>query len=688
MSARAEATAREIAAAANAGRVTIRDRAAREAWPYREIPCAGHPKRIYPVASLPIDIQRALGSGAPRQDFSPGRRTDARARSPGERGSQAGPRTDEPAPALPPSQEPFKAPSTTIETPLEARAAEDAQALRWERLPEKRRARAEAKLASVDAAIAIAEREGLRMPAACDRVTVGNSRWSSATLLAAWRAVRDLPRHRRAMALADRWEGRSRFADCDPEAWQSFKADYLRAEAPTLAMCGRTLRRLAAANGWTVPASDAALRRRLEREVSLEAITLARRGPEALKRMRPAQIRDREALAAMEIVCADGHRFDVLVLWPDGRPGRPVLVAWQDVRSGKILGWRIGREETAEAYRLSLADLLWKHGAPDHVIVDNGRGIASKALTGGSGAFRGKDRPGDPVGLLTALVGPGNIHWTIPYSGQSKPIERAFRDMASDIARDTRLAGAYTGKDTVSKPHNYGSRAVPLEEFRTIVADGIEQHNARRGRRGAGMQGRSCDEVFEATSAGREPKMLAPHQLARWLLAAEGMVARASDGAVTVHGTRYWCEGLAAELAGKPKERRRVVVRYDPEDLARPVQVEMPDGRVVGRAEPQGAVAYLDAEAAKRSKRAAARALRARREELDAHRATGGVELVELPAGAAPALPQAPAAEVPQLHVVGDKAAGYLEPDPELSASDAWLLETYDQSVAVGGGGD
>ena len=673
MSASAEATAREIAAAIQVGRMTICRRAARETWPCREVPAPGRPKRLYLVESLPIEIRRAL---------DPQRTEEVRA----------------PGTTLPSSsaQRPLNAPSTAVEgvdTVAENVPPEDPLARRWERLPEERRQRAGAKLALLDEAIAIAAAEGVSMRAACERIAAAEeSRWSAATLLAAWRKTRKLPRHRLALALADRWTGCNRFADCDPAAWQAFKADYLRAEAPPLAMCGRTLRRLAGANGWTVPASDRALLRRLRNEVSPQAITLARQGPEALGRMRPAQIRDREALFAMEIVCADGHRFDVLVAWPDGTTGRPMLVCWQDVRSGKVLGWRIGREETAHAYRLSMADTLWKYGAPDHAIVDNGRGIAADALTGGSPTrFRRGVRPEDPIGLLTELVGKDGIHWTKPYSGQSKPVERSFRDMASDIAKDIRLAGAYTGKDTVSKPHNYGSKAVPLADFRQVAADGIAQHNARRGRSGLGMDGRSCDEVFEAARAGREPRKLAPSQLARWLLAADGVVARASDGAVTLHKTRYWCPELASELAGKAKAARHVVVRYDPEDLARPVQVEHPDGRVIGRAGAQGAVAYLDREAAKAHERAKAAARKATKAELAAHRAVKaaavGAMLGEV-AGEAPA-----DGEEAPLSLVDELLASVAPEEPDETDAmrrqlDAGILDWADRQMAAEGGAD
>ena len=55
-----EVTMLEIATAMGAGRVTIRDRAAREGWPYREIPAPGRPRRLYKISALPADIRERL----------------------------------------------------------------------------------------------------------------------------------------------------------------------------------------------------------------------------------------------------------------------------------------------------------------------------------------------------------------------------------------------------------------------------------------------------------------------------------------------------------------------------------------------------------------------------------------------------------------------------------------------------
>ena len=67
---------------------------------------------------------------------------------------------------------------------------------------------------------------------------------------------------------------------------------------------------------------------------------LLRQGVDALRRMFPAQQRDRGVFHAMEAVNADGHTWDVFVKWPDQTVGRPHMVAFQDLYSGKILAWR------------------------------------------------------------------------------------------------------------------------------------------------------------------------------------------------------------------------------------------------------------------------------------------------------------------------------------------------------------
>lgn len=360
------------------------------------------------------------------------------------------------------------------------------------------------------------------------------------------------------------------------EAWDYVKSDWLRPEKPTVSACYRRLRQVADELGWTIP-SEKTINRWLN-DLPIEVITLAREGRNSVKNLIPAQERDRTHLHALQAVNADGHKFDVRVEWPDGTIGRPLLVAWQDLYSNAILSWRVDRSENTDAIQLALGDLVERYGIPDRAYLDNGRAFASKRLTGGTKTrFRYKIREGDAAGVLT-ILGIETVFVT-PYSGQSKPIERAFRDLAGDLAKHPAFSGAYTGNNPVNKPDNYGDRAVPLAEFLAVISAGIEEHNNRTGRRTAVCRGvKSFRQVFEESLAQCAPRRPTENQRHLWLRAAENVVASKRDGSIRFLGNRYWAEFLREQLG------QNVVIRFDPQDLHQPLHVYSVTGEFLGDA--------------------------------------------------------------------------------------------------------
>jgi transposase InsO family protein len=414
-------------------------------------------------------------------------------------------------------------------------------------------------------------------------------------------------------ALAPRWSGRTATADCAPEAWDYFLADYLRKSQPCAEACYDRLRDVAAEKGWRIP-SLSTLRRRLGREISSTALTLARQGREAAARAAmPPQKRDRSIFTAMEALNADGHRFDVFVEW-EGRRLRPVVVVVQDLYSGKILAWRIGEVESAELVRLALSDVVDAYGIPAKIWLDNGRGFASKMITGRMATrYRFKIRHEEPEGILTGLG--VEVRWTTPYHGQAKPIERAFRDLCEYIAKHPLCEGAYTGNSPVAKPDNYGHRAIPFAEFEMVVASEIARHNARLGRRSDICAGvRSFDQVFAESYAKAVVRKASAEHRQLLLLAAEGVTADATDASIRFMGGRYWADSPALQrLAG-----RKLVVRYDPQRLDQPLHVYTLDGRYVCEAPVLEAVPFESADHGKAWMRERKRAIKAARVELDA----------------------------------------------------------------------
>lgn len=127
--------------------------------------------------------------------------------------------------------------------------------------------------------------------------------------------------------------------------------------------------------------------------------------------------------------------------WPDGTINRPQIVAFQDLYSGKILSWRVDHDPNKVMVMAAFGELVENWGIPKRCLFDNGREFANKWMTAGAPTrFRFKVREDDPIGVLSLLG--IQMHWATPAHGQAKPIERAFRDLASDVAKDPRFAGA------------------------------------------------------------------------------------------------------------------------------------------------------------------------------------------------------------------------------------------------------
>ena len=492
-----------------------------------------------------------------------------------------------------------------------ARAAvsRDEMAARFERLPEKAQRQANDRLAAIQAVDDLALTGVGRVQA---RLEVAKMLGVAPSSISGWQArVEGVAQSDRRYYLASYYAGRTETVDCTPDAWEFLKADWLRLEAPTFDACYRRLERTAAERGWTIP-SARTLQRRLD-ALPEGMRVLAREGTEALKRMMPAQRRDRSALHALEAVNVDGHKWDVFVKWPDGYVGRPMMVAFQDLYSGKMVGWRIDRSENKEAVRLAFGDMIEAHGIPDQCVLDNGRAFASKWITGGTAnRYRFKVKDTDPTGVMTSLG--IQVHWTTPYAGQSKPIERAFKDFAGDVAKHPRFAGAYTGNDPLAKPENYGSAAVPLDIFIATLREEVAAHNARSGRAAAVCDGRSFDETF-AESYARSPIRKATDEQRRlWLMAAESMRVSKVDGVIEFLGNRYF-EAFLHSHRGD-----RVTVRFDPQALHQPLHVYRLDGSYLGAAACIADSGFFDQDAAREHAKLRGHRMKAAKAVLEAER--------------------------------------------------------------------
>ncbi|SBW13052.1 transposase [uncultured Alphaproteobacteria bacterium] len=515
----------------------------------------------------------------------------------------------------------------------ERRTDDAARAARWahyDSLPDNRKAKAKERLAILQ------EVETLRlggMPVDIAAQQIAALRCVGLSTIHLWRArVAGVPKADWLPYLADHYTGRTAITECSPDAWEMLKSNYLRLDRLNFGECYRQVLRAAKVHGWTMP-SERTLLRRLTATVPPAVIVLAREGRDAVARMYPAQERDRSMFHAMEAVNTDGHTWDVFVKWPDGEISRPCMVGFQDLYSGKLLSWRVDRSENTWAVRLAWGDMVEQYGIPEHCYFDNGRSFASKWLTGGvPNRYRFTVRDEEPIGIVTQMG--TKVHWTTPYHGQSKPIERYWRDLAQNVARHPAFAGAWTGNNPMAKPENYGSKAVPIDKFLEVVASEIAEHNARPGR-----DTRVCrkvlsfDEAFEGSYAQSAVTRCTDEQRRLWLLAAEGIHVSRTDGVVKLMDNRYWAEWLHMHLGEK------IVARFDPEALWDGLEIYRLDGAYLGHADCVEAAGFADADAAREHGRQRRRWLRAQRDMLDAERRMSPAAVAALipPSVAAPA---------------------------------------------------
>ncbi|MVA79902.1 DDE-type integrase/transposase/recombinase [Agrobacterium vitis] len=500
---------------------------------------------------------------------------------------------------------------------------------RFERLSNEHREICKNRLAVLCRVEALAAQPGVTRGAAITIATADAGVQKSAYY--AWKALtKDLSREDWLAALAPSlspsFEIMPEMADIHPEAWVFLKSDYLRPEKPAFAACYRRMMKVAKREHWSPIPSERSLRRRFDREVGKAVTLLKREGRDKAKALYPAQRRSRAHLHAMQMVNMDGHKIDVFVSVPwSKKPVRFFIIGIQDLFSGKIVAWRLSEAETWEAVRLVIGDMVEAFGIPEDIYIDNGRAFASKWITGGTvNRFRFKVKPEDPRGLLTTLG--VEVHWTRPYSGQSKPIERAWRDLAENISKHPFCAGAYTGNKPDAKPENYMERAIPLDDFRAHVAAQIVEHNAQEGRRAENCKGRSFDETFAASMAAPTTIVRVPSkaQSSLWMLASEAIRTQKSNGGIHFQGNRYFDPALN-EWAGK-----QVIIRFDPDALHKPIRVYDLKNRLICEAGCMDDAGFSSRDDARAHSRLASTHKKAVRLKADAEAALSAQQLGEI----------------------------------------------------------
>ncbi len=167
---------------------------------------------------------------------------------------------------------------------------------------------------------------------------------------------------------------------------------------------------------------------------------LAREGSKALRdKVAPYIERDISKLEVGDVLIGDGHvlAFDVINPFT-GKPCRPTLAAYQDWKSGALIGFEIMFEENTQCIASALRNAIINLGKiPKYVYQDNGRAYKSKYFT-----------ENDFVSGLFIRLGITPV-FAKPYNARAKVIERFFREMQDSFER---LLPSFTGCCINDKP--------------------------------------------------------------------------------------------------------------------------------------------------------------------------------------------------------------------------------------------
>lgn len=431
---------------------------------------------------------------------------------------------------------------------------------------------------------------------------------------------------------------KSRQADISEQAWEAFKADYLRLERPQMGTCYERLKAMAAEHNWTIP-SLSSIKRKLEREVPKPQRVMLRQGERALADMYPALVRSVETLEAMEWINGDGYQHNAFVRWHNGEIVRPKTWLWQDIRTRKILAYRTDLSENSDTIRLALMDLVSRYGIPRKLTIDNTRAAANKWMTGGvKNRYRFKVKEDDPMGIIPLLG--IELFWTsVQFGmghGQAKPIERAFSHggLGETIDKHPLLAGHHAGANVLDKPDNYhgGKDGASYEDFITALEQGIELWNNRVKRDTEICQGvYSFSQVFERDYALATVRRATTEQMRLLMLMSEAVTLKSNGtfelscgGKVFGQKNRY----EAVDLIGS--NHKKVVVKFDPDKLHDTVWVYSLDGRFLAEADCTEKVAFGDKATGREHDKARKQYVKSEKAMAKAQQAMGVKELAEL----------------------------------------------------------
>ncbi|MCF8112791.1 MAG: Mu transposase C-terminal domain-containing protein [Desulfotignum sp.] len=268
-------------------------------------------------------------------------------------------------------------------------------------------------------------------------------------------------------------------------------------------------------------------------------------------------IRDYDKIEPGDVLVADGHVLNFEIINPlSGKPKRMMLVLFQDMKSSYPLGWEIMPTENTQAISSALRRAILRLGKiPKIVYIDNGRAFKGKYFTDTDFELEFK-------GLYHRLSIRLVVAWA--YHGQSKPVERFFKE----FAELERWAPSYIGTSIDNKPAHMNRGEVLRRKLHDKITGGAVPTIEEAHRSIAIWFDKYCDTPQGPNShlAGQTPSQVMvpgpgvdPVELRCLMMESKSRLVR--QNGVNLFGTNSWY--YAPELYGR---RHTVICKYDLQD--------------------------------------------------------------------------------------------------------------------------
>ncbi|MDR0709302.1 MAG: Mu transposase C-terminal domain-containing protein, partial [Spirochaetaceae bacterium] len=294
--------------------------------------------------------------------------------------------------------------------------------------------------------------------------------------------------------------------------------------------------------------------------------------------------RDFTVYKSMDCICGDYMTHDIIC-----RIGRKMfrakLCAFMDMRSRLITGWSLQLTANSLGVIRSLQMCVENHGAARDVYVDNGKEFKNYWLCGDT--WKARYTSVDPESLeLDACVLREcgmNIHFCLPYHGQSKPIERFWRTLHEMFDK---YEITYVGSNTDLRPEEmkvfqraingikkFDIELVPAyDAIRERIDHFMKYYNECHHHTGQGMEGKTPVQVFQENAV---PRRDIPENMKKYIFTRREIRTIQRNG-VSIDGMWYSGRELREYFLTKG-QGVKVEVRRGLDDVRKVSIFSMPD---------------------------------------------------------------------------------------------------------------